>query len=252
MKALSKKRFYFASVIIAFLIPVAIYFYILKAHDVNILQSEYPWVKEVDKGEVVVTFQKKKPPYWVSLKEISTFGRWAIVLSEDWSFYQHQGVDVEQMKVAIEEMWKESRFRGASTITQQMIKNVFLTEDRTLWRKVNEYALTAEAEKTLSKNKILEIYLNSIEFGPSIYGIKAAARHYFGKHPSMLSPRESAFIAMLLPSPKRYYVSFKRKRLTTFARNRVKSVLEKLRMAKVITKERYFQELNSRFSWESD
>ncbi len=231
--------------------PVILYFYILRHHDVERLKILYPVVKIISKKEVEVSFSPKKPSYWISLKDISKAGQWAIILSEDWAFFQHHGVDVEQMKVALNEMWTEKRFRGASTISQQMVKNIFLTEDRTIWRKINEYILVQETEKYLSKEKILEVYLNSIEYGPGIYGIKAASNHYFKKRPSQLSPREGAFLAMLLPSPKKYYLSFKRKRLTTFAKARIKSVLEKMRMGKIISPERYEQELSEKFGWES-
>jgi monofunctional biosynthetic peptidoglycan transglycosylase len=181
---------------------------------------------------------------------MSKFARWSIILSEDWSFYDHQGVDVEQIKVALNEMVEDKKFRGASTITQQMVKNVFLSDERTLWRKIHEVILAYKVEKNLSKNKILEIYLNVIEFGPGIYGIKEAARHYFKKHPSEITPREGAFLAMLLPSPKRYYVSFRKKELTRFAKARVRAILEKMRMGKIITQDEYLAQSVSKLSWE--
>ena len=195
------------------------------SHDVLKLKTEYPHIQIKDKDERDVSISAKKPKNWVALNQISSYGRWAIVLSEDWAFYQHDGVDVEQMKVAFSEMLDGSRFRGASTITQQMVKNVYLTESRTVWRKLHEIILAFKVEKVLSKARILEIYFNCIEYGPGIYGIKNASYHYFKKHPSGLSPREAAFLAMLLPSPKRYYVSFKKKRLTKFAKIRIKAVL---------------------------
>jgi monofunctional glycosyltransferase len=222
--------------------PLYMYF----SHDVVRLAAEYP-----HREEQGIEIQNKKPNSWVSLKEISPFARWAIVLSEDWSFYQHEGIDVEQMKVALEEMVQEKRFRGASTITQQMVKNVFLSSSRTLWRKLHELILAQKVEKALTKDRILEIYLNVIEFGPEIYGIKAAAQHYFRKHPSALTPRESAFLAMLLPSPKRYYISYKNKKLTPFARTRVQAILGKMRLGKIISKERYENEKDSLMAWET-
>jgi monofunctional biosynthetic peptidoglycan transglycosylase len=147
-------------------------------------------------------------------------------------------------------MVKGDRFRGASTISQQMVKNVYLSESRTPWRKIHEIILTHKVEEALSKDRILEVYLNSIEFGPAIYGIKEASYHYFKKHPSELSPREGAFIAMLLPSPKKYYVSFKKKSLTKFAQGRIKAILRKMKMAKIISEERMQTELVTPFSWE--
>src|SRR5690606_37828674 len=126
-------------------------------------------------NEVTYEFQKGAPKYWVKLSGISRYAKWAIILSEDWSFYHHEGIDVEQIKVALTEMLSLGRFRGASTITQQMVKNSFLTEDRNVWRKIHEMSLAQKSERVLSKDRILEIYLNSIAFGPRIYGIRKAS-----------------------------------------------------------------------------
>lgn len=219
----------------------AVYMYF--SHDVQKLRLNYP----TNDGK---EFSSKKPKGWVKLQDISFYAKWAIVLSEDWSFYQHDGIDLEQMKVAINEMVEKNKFRGASTITQQMVKNVFLTNERTLWRKLHEIVLAQKVEKELSKDRILEVYLNVIEFGPDIYGINQAALHYFKKHPSGLNPKEAAFLAMLLPSPKKYYRSFKKRKLTTFASTRIEAILVKMRMAKVISKDQYEFEKGRRFDWE--
>lgn len=211
--------------------PLYMYF----SHDVYELRAGYPQSHKKD---------------WASLKQISKYGIWAIVLSEDWGFYQHEGIDINQIKVALGEMVEGDRFRGASTITQQMVKNVYLTEDRTLWRKLHEIILAQKVEKVLHKNRILEIYLNVIEFGPEIFGIKKASYHYFKKHPSELNPREAAFLAMLLPSPKRYYTSFKKKKLTPFASDRVDDILVKMRMGKILTPAEYQMWKSYKFTWE--
>jgi monofunctional biosynthetic peptidoglycan transglycosylase len=219
------------------------------SHDVEKLNTSYPHLK-IENKEVKIEFKNSIPKNWIPLKKISKYARWAIIFSEDWSFYNHEGIDLEQIKVALNDMVEEKKFRGASTITQQMVKNVFLTDDRTLWRKIHEVILAQKVEKAISKERILESYLNVIEFGPGIYGIKQASRHYFKKHPSEITPREGAFLAMLLPSPKRYYLSFRRKELTRFARARVRSILEKMRMGKIITPEQYVLESQTKFNWE--
>lgn len=235
----------FALVIVLLSTPLFMYF----SYDVSKLQKEYPYIS-LSEDDVDFEIRPGKPKGWVKLAEISKYGKWAIILSEDWAFYNHEGVDVQQIKVALSEMVEENRFRGASTISQQMVKNVYLSNSRTIWRKLYEYILTYKSEQVLSKQRILEIYLNCIEFGPKIYGIKNASYHYFQKHPSALTAREASFLAMLLPSPKRYYVSFKKKQLTKFAKSRIKSVLTKLRMGKVMTMDEYNQQMESRFSWE--
>lgn len=221
-------------VMLLLLSPLYMYF----SYDAESLIKKYPHIQE-SKNSVSFKILPERPKEWVRLKEISKYARWAIVLSEDWGFYQHQGIDVEQIRAALNEMVDGSRFRGASTITQQMVKNVYLSEDRTLWRKVHEIILAQKVEMVLSKERILEIYLNCIEYGPGIYGISEAARHYFKKRASELTPVEGAYLAMLLPSPKRYYVSFKNRRLTKFARSRINAILAKMRMAKVISRPQY-------------
>jgi len=232
---MNKQKFYRILPLICILGLLLSPLYMYFSHDVSSLRTQNPPTK--GKG-------------WVKLTQVSPFAKSAIVLTEDWGFYQHEGVDVNQIKIAINEMISNTRVRGASTITQQMVKNVFLSEDRTLWRKVHEIILAQKVEKVLSKNRILEIYLNVIEFGPGIYGIKDSSWHYFKKEAQFLSPRESAFLAMLLPSPKRYYRSFRQKRLTTFALKRITEILAKMRMGKVISVQRYEAEIKERFSWE--
>ena len=132
--------------------------------------------------------------------------------------------------------WKKRRFsRGGSTITQQMIKNVFLTKEKTLTRKLREYVLAIKAEEILNKHRILEIYLNEVEWGDNIYGIEAASRFYLDKHASELTPAEAALTAGMLPNP-HYYNPFKR---PAKARDRQERVLFNMQQAKLITQDEY-------------
>lgn len=226
--------------------PLYMYF----SHDVSKLNHLYPHTSIKENLSATYELKKEKPKGWVSLKEISKYAKWSIILSEDWGFYDHQGIDVNQMRVALDEMLEGARFRGASTITQQTVKNIFLSEERTLWRKIHEIILSQKLERVVSKDRILEVYLNSIEFGPGIYGIRAASLHYFKKSPQHLNPKEGAFLAMMLPSPKKYYSSFKKRELSPFASARIKAILGKLRMAKVISRDTYEEEKRTRLSWE--
>ncbi len=222
---------------------------IYSSQDVAQLKTHYPHTI-VKKDSVTYELRTARPRSWVGLTAISRYAKWAIVLSEDWSFYQHQGLDLAQIKAAIGDMLTGGKFRGASTISQQLVKNLYLSHERSLWRKIREAVLTHKVEATLTKNQILEIYLNVIEFGPEVYGISAAAAFYFRKRPAELNPRESAFLAMLLPGPKRYSVSFRKKKLTRFARKRMDAILEKLRMAKVLTPQEYAREVLRKLDWE--
>lgn len=227
--------------------PLYMYF----SNDVSRLNNEYPHII-LDQSGLVASYEirPEKPKNWVPLTHISKYLKWAIIFSEDWSFYGHEGIDIEQMKTALNQMIEKRKFRGASTITQQMVKNVYLSSSRTVTRKIHEIILAQKVEKILSKNKILEVYLNVIEYGPGIFGIKQAALHYFKKSPSGLSPREGAYLAMMLPSPKRYYISFKKKCMTKFGRSRVRNILRKLRMGKIISHDQYNFEVSSKQSWE--
>lgn len=166
---------------------------------------------------------------YVPLKQIAPVMRQAILLSEDSTFYQHSGFDWEAIEKSARENWKKGTYkRGGSTITQQLAKNLFLSKDKTLLRKFIEGLITVKIERTLSKNEILERYLNVIEFGKGVFGIKAAASHYFNKSPSSLTAAESAFLAMLLPNPVKYSTSFKKKELTRFAERRVTKIVKDL------------------------
>jgi monofunctional biosynthetic peptidoglycan transglycosylase len=140
---------------------------------------------------------------WVSYSSISPYLRRAVLVSEDNAFYEHEGVDVEGLKEALRRDWQAKRFtRGGSTITQQLAKNLYLSPSRNPWRKLKEFLIARQLESELSKKRILELYLNVVELGERVYGAEAAARHYFGKPASALSPSEAALLAGALPNPR--------------------------------------------------
>lgn len=230
------------SFLLVLAIPASIYF----RNDAGELGEQYPHI--VKEESIRYEIKPSIPEYWVKLPQISKSLRGAIIVSEDWAFYQHHGIDLAQLEKALTE--NDKKLRGASTITQQMVKNVLLYPDRSLWRKFQELLLTFRVEKILSKDRILEIYLNSIEYGPNVYGIKHAAKYYFGKNSQALTPRESAFIAMLLPNPKSYSTSFRRKKLSPFASKQILEILKKMKLAHFISEETYNSEKVKKFSWE--
>lgn len=142
---------------------------------------------------------------WVPFEQISPNLVKAVVVSEDAKFWRHNGFDFAEMKNAALENLERKRFKfGASTISQQLVKNVYLQPSKNLFRKGAEAILTWRLERTLSKKRILEIYLNVVEWGDGIFGIEQAARQYFGKAASQLSADEAARLAVVLPSPLRY------------------------------------------------
>lgn len=163
---------------------------------------------------------------WVGTKQISNSMFMAVIASEDTSFFSHQGVDYHELRESIKKDWEEKRWaRGGSTLTQQVVKNVYLSRQKSLWRKFKELVLARAIEKVLSKTEILTFYLNMAEWGPSIYGIKEAASYYFGISPSEITPKQAAFLAMLLPSPIKYHSYFVKKELTLFSKRRVGKIL---------------------------
>jgi monofunctional biosynthetic peptidoglycan transglycosylase len=142
---------------------------------------------------------------WVPYDSISPHLKRAVLVAEDIGFFSHSGFEGSEIRQAIRDALSGERgLRGASTITQQLAKNLWLSPSRSLLRKLKEAALTYQLEKRLSKKRILEIYLNVVEFGPGVYGAEAAARYYFGKAATDLNPEEAAQLAAGLPRPLRW------------------------------------------------
>lgn len=145
-------------------------------------------------------------PWWTPSADIPSEMEWAVIVAEDANFYRHEGIDVKAIKNAIKyDLEKKSFARGASTITQQTAKNLFLTREKTVTRKIEEIYLAKRMEQELTKGRILELYLNIVELGPMVYGIGHGAHYYFNKPASALSPRECAFLAAMLPGPQKVY-----------------------------------------------
>jgi monofunctional biosynthetic peptidoglycan transglycosylase len=152
--------------------------------------------------------KKKIQQQWVPLSAVSPYLVKAVLISEDDKFWSHEGFDFEAMKTAIEKDLKKKQFKyGGSTISQQLAKNLYLTPSRNPVRKIKEAVLTWRLERTLSKRRIIELYLNVAEWGDGIFGIGAAARHYYGKSAAALDPMEASRLASVLPNPRRYKVN---------------------------------------------
>jgi monofunctional glycosyltransferase len=139
---------------------------------------------------------------WVSYGRISPNFKVAVLIGEDADFFGHHGFDREEMEDALRDAWVKKRLpRGASTISQQLVKNLWLSRSKNPLRKVKEALLTREIERSLSKRRIFEIYLNVVELGDGVYGAEAASRRYFGKPAAALSRPEAAQLAASLPYP---------------------------------------------------
>jgi monofunctional glycosyltransferase len=167
---------------------------------------------------------------WVPYSRISEHLKRAVVAAEDAKFLDHEGFDWEAIQKAM--VKNESRGKvvaGASTISQQLAKNLFLSGSRSWLRKAQEAAITWMMERTLSKRRILEIYLNVAEWGEGVFGAEAAARHHFGVSASGLGPREAAYLAAILPSPRRY----ERGRETPYISGRMLTISSRMTSAQI-------------------
>ena len=142
---------------------------------------------------------------WVNYNKISIHIKQAVIAAEDAKFIDHEGFDWEGIEKAYEKNKRRKKIvAGGSTISQQLAKNLFLSNQRTPWRKIEETIITLMLETILSKQRILEIYLNVIEWGNNVYGIEAASLHYFSVHASEVSSFQSAKLASMIPNPKYY------------------------------------------------
>tara|TARA_R110001592_G_scaffold351163_2_gene648122 strand:- start:208 stop:891 length:684 start_codon:yes stop_codon:yes gene_type:complete len=141
---------------------------------------------------------------WVSIDKISKNIQLAVICSEDQKFLEHSGFDIEAIEKAYEHNKKGKRIKGGSTISQQTAKNIFLWPDRSWLRKGLESYFTFLIENIWTKERILEVYLNSIEMGPGVYGVEAASQYWFKKSAANLSAYEAAAIASILPNPRKY------------------------------------------------
>ncbi|MEX0945348.1 MAG: monofunctional biosynthetic peptidoglycan transglycosylase [Balneolaceae bacterium] len=145
--------------------------------------------------------------WWVSGDQIPEHLKWAVIASEDQLFMDHRGFDTESIRKVMEQRGDGGRVRGASTISQQVVKNLYLWPAQSYIRKGIEAGITILIELFLPKERILEIYLNIAEFGPGVFGAGKAAHDYFGLSAEQLNPRMSAQLAVVLPSPKRMQVA---------------------------------------------
>jgi monofunctional biosynthetic peptidoglycan transglycosylase len=142
---------------------------------------------------------------WIGYGRISPHLKRAVLVAEDDAFWQHDGVDYAQLQQSIEVDWARGELvRGASTITQQLAKNLYLSPSRNPLRKVRELMIARRLEAELKKPRILELYLNVIEWGDGIYGVEAAAREYFGASAESLGPSDSALLAAAIVNPRRF------------------------------------------------
>ncbi|MFH1277175.1 MAG: monofunctional biosynthetic peptidoglycan transglycosylase [Candidatus Eisenbacteria bacterium] len=204
----SRRRVFLAAVGLAvaatFLSPIG--YVTLFGPDVRGLRDGIPLLTALQRERSEAAIESGRPfrkeQQWVPYERISPHLVNAVIVSEDATFWTHSGFDFHEIRESINKNWKERRYaRGASTITQQLAKNLYFGAERSLRRKFLEAFTAWRIERNLSKKRILEIYLNVIEWGPGVYGADAASHRYFGVGAGDLTPRQAALLASAIPSP---------------------------------------------------
>jgi len=185
------------------------FLYVLLMPDLSKLKKENPKKTAFMEYREMASKEKGKTyrihQSWVSLSKISPYLIKAVLIAEDDKFWRHEGFDYEAIQKAIEKDIKIKRFKfGGSTVSQQLARNLYLSPEKSLLRKISEAIITWKMERTLSKKRILELYLNVVEWGEGIFGAEAASRHYYGKSSSELTAQEAARLASVLPNPRKY------------------------------------------------
>jgi len=200
-----------AFLIIALCLPVGaiLFLWLFTTPDVSVLRTKNPTVTALMEARQAQAEAQghtiARQWIWVPLSRISPYLRQAVVAGEDSTFFTHEGFDWEGIKsAALYDLEAGKLKRGGSTITQQLAKNLYLSSERSLIRKAREVLIARSLEHHLTKERILELYLNVAEWGQGIYGAEAAARHHFNKSSHDLTADEAAWLAAILPSPRRY------------------------------------------------
>jgi len=179
-------------------------------------------------------------PDFIALRDVPPLFVRTLLIAEDAGFYGHRGIDLRELPRALLTNWSRGgASRGASTITQQLAKNLFLSRDKQLGRKVEELAITFLLESALGKQRILEIYLNIIEWGPDLHGLRPAALTYFGREPQELTPGEMAFLVSIIPGPIKYQSSFAQGMPGPGLQSLIDELLAKLRSVDAISEDEY-------------
>ncbi len=186
---------------------------------------------------------------WIRGPDISRYLIYSVVMSEDGKFFEHGGVDYNAIMASmIKNLRKKEYAAGASTITQQVVKNIFLTNEKSLMRKLKEYFISRRLEDKFSKNQILELYFNIAEFGPDIYGVHQACAHYFSTSPKKVNAAQGAFLALMLPSPRRYYLSiYKNKYLSKKHKSKLRRILRDMLAMEYISPKQYSKLVKYRY-----
>lgn len=193
-----------------------------------------------------INSKQSKPGDWTELKDVSTELIYALVISEDETFFNHRGIDYNALVAALVHNVKNREWRfEASTITQQTAKSLFLNTNKNFSHKLQEALITYRLENTISKNEILELYFNIVEFGPEIYGIANACAYFFNKRPIEINAAEGAYLAQLMHSPgNNHHATYKNSTGSPAVMKKLHRTLREMRFKGLIKEDQYKRYLN--------
>jgi len=238
-KTLCYSTGFFINSIIGFFIITMFY---LNTTLPEIEQYDFAGIKKHSHAIVMGKYEKKGIKHkWLSIRNINRDLLYSIVFSEDKDFFNHTGINYYSTLSALAKNIKHSSYKyGGSTISQQVAKNIFLSNEKSMFRKLKEILLSWRLEKMFSKNQILEIYLNIAEFGPDIFGVRHASYYYFRKTATDINAAEGAFMALMLPSPRRnHYSLFKNKNLTFTRKIKINRILRIMLNEELISEDQF-------------
>lgn len=243
-------RCFIGSIVIVFTLILILAITIFTLTLPNVEETSFKQLKEIAKQKVISRLSDKKNYYkWTKIATVNRDYLYTIVMAEDSNFFTHTGINYDAIVDAMAHNYKSDSYSyGASTITQQVAKNLYLSNNKSFIRKLQEFVITKRLEKKFSKNQILEIYFNLAEFGPDIYGIRAASYKIFNKNPKDINAAEGAFISLLLPSPRRYYYSIvQNHNITKKQKRKIKRVLNDMRFMEYISHQQYKKYLKYKY-----
>lgn len=215
--------------------------------NLDLLRHEFFHRIEESGGRVVKRFIGPTSPAWVSLENVPRYLISALTTSEDALFFKHHGFSLGGIRRSLRVNLERGGFyQGASTLSQQLVKNLFLSSEKTLARKLQEAFITWQLERFLSKDRILELYLNVVEWGPDSHGLGEAAMHYFGKKPSELGILEAAYLVSIIPNPRGYHRHFEDGAVPRSFERRVKRLLTEMARRGKITESQLEMAVNQR------
>jgi monofunctional biosynthetic peptidoglycan transglycosylase len=185
----------------------------------------------------------RKRYFWTPIEKINRELLYAVVMSEDSTYFKHNGVNFNAMIDSLARNIRKREYEtGASTITQQVVKNVYLSNEKSIIRKIKEIFIARDLESKFTKNEILEVYLNIVEVGPELYGVGMGSFNMFQKHPRKMNAKEGAFLALMLPSPRKYYFSiYNNKYISKKHRRKMDRILRDMRFLEYLSPKQYIE-----------